>query len=385
MQQSFVLKLRQLIFGIKSPLRLPAQKTFFDVLVAFCQISKATLPAIAARMSAEVNRLSSEQRLRRFFKSVQLPHEALARFRYDLFRGEEGKETLVLDRTNWRQNGIEYNLLVLTASSKTGSIPLFWRTLLNKDGVGHRGNSNTETRIDLLNEYISIYGTDRIEYLMGDREFIGNDWLNFLDKQGIPFVVRIRSNQEVSSQRADMWIDGLEVGKRKVLEQAEVNGLDFPVLFEGTWLSGSKEGEKEDALLVITNNVTTEENASLRYKKRWGIEAFFQSIKSRGMDIESSRLALDRFAKLLEIVFTAAALMMYFGYWLHTEDKPIRTKPSKNKDGITTYKRNSFLRYGRDCFSQALVSKRYQKRILLWISCLESRCISTLGSFVQKV
>lgn len=61
-----------------------------------------------------------------------------------------------------------------------------------------------------------------------------------------------------------MWIDGLEVGQRKIVEQAEVKGLDFPIRFEGTWLSGSNADEKEDVLLFI-------------------------------MDIEASRLALDRF------------------------------------------------------------------------------------------
>lgn len=387
MQQSLVHKIRQFIIGIKTPLGLPAQKTFVDILVAVCHADKVTLPAIAVHMATEVERSSNEQRLRRFFKSVNLPHDFLVRFRYSLFRKEkEGKDNLVLDRTNWEQNGIEYNFLVLTVSSKAGSIPLFWRTLCDKDGAGHRGNSDTQTRIDLLSKYISTYGTNRIKYLLGDREFIGNDWLNFLHKEGVPFIVRIRANQQVSGQRADMWIDGLEVGKRKVVEQAEVKGLDFPVRFEGTWLSGSNADEKEDALLVITNNVT-EKNALLRYKKRWKIETFFQSIKKRGMDIESSRLALDRFTKLLEIVFTAAALLMHFGCWLHTEDKPIRMKLSKGKSNneITTYKRNSFLRNGRDCLIQAIKSKRHRKRLQLWISYLENKYLSMLSYLALKL
>ena len=65
-----------------------------------------------------------------------------------------------------------------------------------------RGNSDHFDRIDLIESFISVFGKERIEVLLGDREFIGDKWLLWLKSQNIKFVMRIKeSNQYITNSK----------------------------------------------------------------------------------------------------------------------------------------------------------------------------------------
>ena len=68
------------------------------------------------------------------------------------------------------------------------STPIYWTEL------DDRGNSNTEQRKELLGRFVTELGVERIDCLLADREFIGEDWFQYLIQAGINFVVRIKSN-----------------------------------------------------------------------------------------------------------------------------------------------------------------------------------------------
>ncbi len=53
--------------------------------------------------------------------------------------------------------------------------------------------SSFEERKDLIQTFIQCFPKDRIHYVVGDREFIGDDWLLYLSQKDIPFVQRIRA------------------------------------------------------------------------------------------------------------------------------------------------------------------------------------------------
>lgn len=40
-----------------------------------------------------------------------------------------------------------------------------------------RGNLHTAERIEIINRYIELFGRETIEYIVADREFIGEDWI----------------------------------------------------------------------------------------------------------------------------------------------------------------------------------------------------------------
>ena len=55
------------------------------------------------------------------------------------------------------------------------------------------GNSGAKERIALIERFIAVFGKARIGLLLGDREFIGTEWLNYLIERDIPFVIRMRA------------------------------------------------------------------------------------------------------------------------------------------------------------------------------------------------
>lgn len=69
-------------------------------------------------------------------------------------------------------------------------IPLFFNLL----GPNKKGNSSFEDRKTILNLLLQCFGVKRISYLLGDRESIGEKWLNYLKDYNIPFFQRLREN-----------------------------------------------------------------------------------------------------------------------------------------------------------------------------------------------
>src|SRR5665213_3438541 len=59
------------------------------------------------------------------------------------------------------------------------------------------GNSHTTERTELLDRLRTAFPDMKIAALMGDREFIGNAWMAYLQRQNIAFILRLRENQHV--------------------------------------------------------------------------------------------------------------------------------------------------------------------------------------------
>ena len=64
--------------------------------------------------------------------------------------------------------------------------------------AGQTGNSNTQERIDLLGQVLTLLGSDKIDCLVADREFIGAEWFAWLKAHHISFCIRIRHDMKVS-------------------------------------------------------------------------------------------------------------------------------------------------------------------------------------------
>jgi hypothetical protein len=87
---------------------------------------------------------------------------------------------------------IQDRILVLTVYFKGVRLPILFH-LLDK-----KGNSNHQERIDLLGEFVEIFGTERIFSLVGDREFIGQKWLKCLMEKQINFSIRIPKSHAIT-------------------------------------------------------------------------------------------------------------------------------------------------------------------------------------------
>jgi hypothetical protein len=67
------------------------------------------------------------------------------------------------------------NFLVLSVVHEGIAFPIFWLFLHKK------GNANTKERIELIDKFIRVFGVEKIDRLLGDREFIGETWFAYLD------------------------------------------------------------------------------------------------------------------------------------------------------------------------------------------------------------
>jgi hypothetical protein len=110
------------------------------------------------------------------------------------------------------------------------------------------GNSNTQERIDLLEDFNEIFGFDHIKSLMADREFVGKKWFRMLDKNKIPYFIRIKENTLLPwgkvSLNAERLFHHLTEGKFRLVGKEMYGGT---VYFAGT------RSNAGDLVIVMTN------------------------------------------------------------------------------------------------------------------------------------
>lgn len=274
-------------------------------LLALFTVQTVNLSSLATAFSGTAKDDSNYKRLQRFFREFEMPYEQLTKFIVVLL-GIPAPFTLALDRTNWKVGAASLNILMLSIVYRGIGVPIIW-IMLDKEGA-----SNTKERIELMEKFLKLYGPQHIECLLGDREFVGKLWFQFLKRNRIKFIMRLRQNTIVINQR------GKKVQIWKMFSNTRIN---CPVVFSKTrrildmdlYLSGCKLKSGEFLILASADFF---DNPAEEYKKRWGIETLFGSLKTRGFNLEDTRLQdpqrLSRLLALLTIAFTWAFVV---GIW----------------------------------------------------------------------
>lgn len=245
-----------------------------------------------------------------------------------------------MDRSNWQWGKSNINILVLSACYKGIAIPLYWMALDKK------GNSDTKERIDLINFFIQGFGCDKISGLLGDREFIGEDWFGYLQKQEIPFDMRVKKNHVPTNSR------GLEVDINALFYHLSVGEfLALPgkrkLMGQMLYLSALR---LENGELLILASSDAPQDALVRYARRWEIETLFSCLKGKGFCFESTRITEQvRIESMVAVLAIAFAWAHKVGDWRHENQKPIKIK----KHGRLSI---SYFRYGLDWIQQALLA-----------------------------
>jgi hypothetical protein len=97
---------------------------------------------------------------------------------------------LIVDRTNWKRGAKNINLLTIGGMISGAFVPFYWLQL-NKGG-----GSNIKERKSLREGMISLAkAADRSlagSILLADREFIGQQWFQYLLSKNLSFVIRLR-------------------------------------------------------------------------------------------------------------------------------------------------------------------------------------------------
>lgn len=318
---------------------------FIKMLMGIFRVKTINLTGIATAMDSDAKIDSRYRRVRRFFSEFKIDRSVIARLIFKWFFSSVSQHYLIIDRTNWKLGEQDINTLMLSVSYGFISIPLFWINL------GRAGNSNTTQRIELLEQYVAEFGTAHIAGLLGDREFIGKEWFQYLIEREIHFYIRIKSDTKLPNSRgvlveAKHLFHSVQMGEIKLLRNLNLWGMK---------LSLSVTREEDNVLKIVATNRNVE-NALAIYAIRQNIETLFGCLKTRGCRFEDTHITdpekVDRLLVLLAVSFCWAYKM---GEWQIKNVAPIKIKSHGRKA-------ESIFRYGFDFLRDTIykLHRRYR-------------------------
>lgn len=294
---------------------------------------------------------SSLRRIQRFFSSFIVDIDLISKLLFSLIP-KEAKHGLTLDRTNWKIGETNINILVIGVVYEGLAFPVLFK-MMDKFG-----NSNCLERIELMEKYNSLFGFETIDYLVADREFIGENWLEYLNQNHITYHIRIRDNFKIYKTKNDTpikasWLfSGLKMGEFR--HHKKIVWINNVACYLSASVIKSKTGKPEFQFLISFNNPA---NANECYKKRWQIETMFKALKSSGFNIEKTHLqAIDRIEKLVALVFIAFVWCYKVGIYIDLFEQKIKIK----KHG---YRAKSLFKHGLDYVANILLNPQNQTNV----------------------
>jgi hypothetical protein len=200
----------------------------------------------------------------------------------------QGKVKLSLDRSEWSSGGQKNNLLTLAVACQNRALPLIVHDL------DKAGCSNSAERMAMVEQLLETVPSERIEVLTGHREFASVVFVEYLIKCKVNFALRLPKDTLITfqgkCQPARAWFDRTTC---QPLTAAEVFGVIVNL--------AGKPLKNGDFLMVMTNLEALE--GFRLYRERWRVETLFGILKTRGFNLEQSRLTcslkLQRLVMLL--------------------------------------------------------------------------------------
>ena len=292
---------------------LNAARTKFVTLFVMGLVKAQTvcLEKVSMCFSDGAKGSSSLKRTQRFLRGFLLDMDMLARCLAVLGGlASHDRWTLVLDRTNWCYGSCHLNVLVLGVSLEGRFVPLMW-TLLEKKGCSYQ-----RERIALLERFLAVFGRGKVAELVADREFLGSEWLAWLRKNKVSYVLRLRANLRIYTSKGRTRTIGKHFGHLCVGADVAPKRSYMLVGGQRVWLRICRL--KDDWLLLAYPD--KREAVKQAYSKRWGIETFFKSLKSNGFNIEATHVThKERFSKLFALVAIAYTVCAAVGEYVHRQ------------------------------------------------------------------
>ena len=299
------------------------------------------LSSIAAHLPGSALLESKYRRVQDFFCEFSPDYNALAQFLVGMLKEVLGDKPLLLaiDRTNWEARKNDVNLLVMSVCLGDVAQPILWSDLRRK------GNSDTHQRRRLMRRFLKAFGRERADAVVGDREFVGEEWFRWLLSEKIPFSVRLRENFQTRPEQggrakdAKDYFNGLRPGECMDLGACEVCGVRMGVC--------ALRLKKDDELLILGYWGMDATKAQDIFMKRWNIETGFQKLKSHGFDMEASRLrGGGKMERLMAVLALGFAWCYSVGHWSVKAIRPIRFIRKLMRPAICVFRRGQELLCG---------------------------------------
>jgi hypothetical protein len=270
-------------------------ETLCLIVVGMVSARTVNLSHLACERPSAALVASTYRRLQRFFQHVRLGADWSAPLVVRLL-GLGGPWHLALDRTQWKLGARDVNILMLAVVTRRARVPLIWSVLDNRGGT-----SDSAERIALMRRYLALFGAASVRMLLADREFVGRAWMSFLNENNIPFAIRMKEKLVVTTE------DGRRLALGSLLRRCRGvrtfrAALDHDDARHATraplWLSFAARRLDDGTLLIVASN-TPARAALAAYRKRWAIECLFGDTKTRGLNLEDTRLVMPRKLDLL--------------------------------------------------------------------------------------
>lgn len=225
---------------------------------------------------------SSLRRIQRFFASFTVDIDIVSKLLFALIP-KEAKHGLTMDRTNWKFGDTNISILVIGIVYEGLAFPVLFK-MMDKFG-----NSNCAERIEIMEKYNTLFGFETIDYLVADREFIGEKWLDYLNQNRIKYHIRIRDNFKIYKTKnsapikASWLFSELKLGQFR--HHHKIVYINNVACYISASVINSKMGNPEFQFLVSFNDPSKSNEC---YKKRWQIESMFKALKLSGFNIEKN-------------------------------------------------------------------------------------------------
>lgn len=339
------------IFHEQTGWNLARVKFFVLFISALCKVQTVGFEKLATAFDSKADTSSSLRRIQRFMAAYLLDTNLISRLIFRLLP-HKPPYRLAMDRTNWKFGQQNINVLVIAVVYHGVAFPLLFK-LLPKFG-----NSNTHERIELIERFIHLFGSVSLDCLTADREFVGEQWIKYLNNNRIRYYIRIRENFWVMQPHNGKQVKASWLFADLPLNGCRVNHRIVYVNNQLCYLSASKvrnkEGKPELQVVVSFNKP---ENAMEIYKERWQIETAFRALKTSGFNIEDTHLTdIERIEKLFALVMVAFTWAYLVGDYLDKYIKPIPIKKHGNKA-------KSLLKYGLTYIASVLLNAYFQDDI----------------------
>lgn len=305
-------KIRDLFLEIPLATNLARQKFISEFIFGLIKSRNVQFKEVGLHFTTDAKVASNERRIQAFFKDFEFDYAQVALLLVMFL--PKGKLSLSIDRTEWDFGSYQCNILMIVAKYDNTGIPIFWDLLDNKSG-----NSNIQHRKELLGKVISLIGKDRIGILVGDREFIGHEWLKYLKDNNIRFCMRMPKSHLITLANTDIYSAAELLLNR---DERYYEGC----MIDGVWCNLMLKRLSDGNFLILAGNFPAKQLGGF-YRRRWSIEVFFQSVKERGFNLENSHLkSSEKSKKLLVFVSIATGICINIGKRHHRKVQKVKTK-----------------------------------------------------------
>ena len=280
------------------------------LVIGIAYSRSVSLPAAAN--AAPYRRIQVESRVQRFERLVQceklVPLEALKPVAKKVLKGlsRRGHTEIyaLMDRSMINDT---INLLFISAAYQGRSLPLGWVR------VPHEGNSDLKLQQELLTWFKECLPAGARATIVADREFHSIHLASWIEQDlGLNFVLRIKAGTGIEFRGAQYRAGELvSKGRAHLYPSVKVTAdrqATHRVNLVTIW-----DKDQDEAWLLITNH---EDGPLVRriYQARFWIEEMFSDKKSRGLNLEVTRLTdPDRIERLLVAVTLAYLWIMEVG------------------------------------------------------------------------